>query len=201
MCTAVVTYENRTLPFKSEFRTNHANYCAFHQYTYISYDTHPLESTIPPYWLKIFIVRELLDAYDTVMWVDSDTRFESQYTSIDSMYPKGAMMSISADKPQHRIPSKINTGVFIVKKQSIPLMDTWLHTYRPSSWYRNDDGTWKCSGIWAGKEYEQGALLEIINETVHIQPWYILNNHPLSGHMGYVQHFCGAIGKRMLKHR
>lgn len=199
MSTVVVTYENRHLPFKEKFRANHAEYCSVHQYAYIPYDTHTLDKTIPPYWLKVFIVRELLDVYDTVMWIDSDATFKSR-ESIRSKCPEGSIMSISADKPQHRIPGKINTGVFIVHKDTIPMMDAWIDLYDASYWYRRDDGSWQCSGKWAGTAYEQGALATMIDARVQVYPWYVMNNHPKSGHDGFVNHFCGTVGKRMLIH-
>ena len=58
---AVVTYENRDLPFKEEFRKNQKEYCLKHSYDYLCYDTYAL--SIPPYWLKPFIVRNIRNRY------------------------------------------------------------------------------------------------------------------------------------------
>lgn len=196
---AVVTYENRDLPFKEEFRKNQKEYCLKHSYDYLCYDTYAL--SIPPYWLKPFIVRNVLHDYDYVMWVDSDTQFENMDIRMENTVVPGAVMSISQDKPQHRIPAKINTGVFIVTKDSLPLLDAWIALYDPSKWTKNGE-SWKCSGTWAGPAYEQGALITLLDTHVKtiidIKPWHFMNNHPNSGHNGFVHHYCGAVGKRML---
>ncbi len=192
----VVTYENRDLPFKEEFRKNQKEYCLKHSYDYICYDTYQL--SIPPYWLKPFIVRDHLCDYDCVMWVDSDTCFENSNIRMEDIVIPGSVMTISADKPQHRIPSKINTGVFVVTKDSLALLDTWISLYDPSKWTKNGE-SWKCSGKWSGVDYEQGSLCTLLDtHAIDIKPWHCMNNHPNSGHSGYVYHYCGAVGKRML---
>ena len=200
---AVVSYENRDLPFKNDFRNNHKEYCMKHSYEYFCYDTYEL--SIPPYWLKPFIIREHLRDYDFVMWIDSDACFENMEIRIEDVANTEAVMIISADKPQHRIPAKINTGVFIVSKNSLSLLDAWIGLYDPSKWSKNGD-VWKCSGLWAGPAYEQGALINLLDDkrfqsTIDIKPWHFMNNHPRSGHSGFVHHYCGAVGKRMLNIR
>lgn len=193
---AVVTYENRDLPFKEEFRKNHKEYCLKHSYDYLCYDTYTL--SVPPYWVKPFIVRDRLREYDCVMWIDSDACFENLDIRMEDTLVPGSVMSISGDKPQHRIPAKINTGVFVVSKDSLALLDAWIALYNPSTWTERD-GLWKCSGKWAGIDYEQGALCTLLDKSmIDIKPWYFMNNHPKSGHDGFVWHYCGAVGKRML---
>lgn len=193
---AVVTYENRDLPFKSEFRKTQKEYCLKHNYDYLCYDTYAL--SIPPYWLKPFIVRDCLREYDCVLWIDSDACFENSDIRVEDIVQGESVMTISADKPQHRIPAKINTGVFVVTKESIPLIHEWISLYTPSAWTERD-GVWKCSGKWAGIDYEQGALCTLLDTyAFDIKPWHFMNNHPGSGHDGYVYHYCGAVGKRML---
>lgn len=195
---AVVTYENRNLPFKEKFRKNQKDYCMKHGYEYICYDTYAL--SIPPYWLKPFIVRDHLRDFDCVLWIDSDARFENMDTRMEDVMTHGCIMTISADKPQHRFPAKINTGVFIVTKDSLHMIEEWITLYNPSAWTERN-GTWKCSGKWSGTDYEQGALCTLLEKyPFDIKPWHYMNNHPSSGHTGYVHHFCGAVGKGMLKH-
>jgi len=200
MTTVVVSFENRDLKFKGAFRQNHQDYCDIHGYKYVALDSHHMETQLPPYWLKVFIVRELLmdTDNDIIMWIDSDAKFESNHTSVSSMICENKSIALSKDKPIHKYPGKINTGVFIVNKNSIFLLDRWMNKYSPAKW-TNNDGEWTCSGKWAGEDYEQGSLELLIDNSFLIHEWFVMNNHPNSGHRGFVQHFCGRAGKKLLK--
>lgn len=201
--TCVVSYENRNLEYKERFRANHKDYCDAHGYDYVSLDTHVYENIIPPYWLKVYIVYEYIQKYDVVMWMDSDTAFESK-TPIDELFRanESADLIISGDKPQHKKPARLNTGVFILSKSGIELLTTWLEMYPQHRW-TFDGSRWKCGGKWSGADYEQGSLERMLGDErwrdrIALLPWHFMNNHPRSGHGGFVYHFCGAVGKKML---
>lgn len=202
--TCVVTYENRNLEYKEKFRENHKKYCDARGYDYVRLDTHVYENIIPPYWLKVYIVYEYIQKYDVVMWIDSDTVFESSNTPIEEFLCDSAYLTISQDKPQHKKPASLNTGVFILHKRGcgLKLLTSWLEMYPQHRWYL-DGRTWRCKGKWSGPDYEQGALERLVDDErwgkyIRILPWHVMNNHPKSGHEGFVYHFCGAVGKKML---
>jgi hypothetical protein len=103
----------------------------------------------------------------------------TQFLDTNSAYS----MIISGDMPpwQH---SMFNAGSFIVKNDEMGrnIVDTWLSVYHPEKWtYAN--GKWTTSGVWAGREYEQGAFVSTILpnkqlkshiKTVH---YSVLNNN------------------------
>lgn len=196
---AVVTYENRPLSYLEKFRENHTKYCDLNGYEYFPMNNHILETTVPPWWLKVFIIKEYLQKFDIVMWIDSDAMFESLETKIESLFENNCSLVISHDKPHHRKPSKINTGVFASNRQGIPLINSWIERFKPNRW-KVVNKQWICTGEWAGPDYEQGSLIAILDSSVEILPWYVLNNHPRSGKKGYVYHFCGSFGKKYLKY-
>lgn len=196
----VVSYENRHLEYKERFRNNHKQYCDQHGYDYIALDSHIYENIIPPYWLKVYIVYEYIKKYDVVMWMDSDTVFESHRPVSDFLDDRPLV--ISGDKPQHKKPARLNTGVFILKKNGFELLSTWLEMYPQNKW-KFDGKRWTCRGFWSGPDYEQGSLERLLDDVrwekhIHVLPWFVMNNHPRSKHGGFVYHFCGAVGKKML---
>lgn len=199
MTTCVVSFENRDLGYRDLFRKNHREYCERHGYTYVCLDTY--SETIPPYWVKAFLVRDLLPGYDWVVWIDSDAVFES---TAPLPLDDGAFFISGGDKPQHRAPAQMNVGVFAVKRCPVGLtfMEMWVSLYNPSRWKRGRDGAWKCLGKWAGEDYEQGSCISLLRDPAFsshkIHPWHVFNNHPGSGHAGIAYHFCGGVGKRML---
>lgn len=193
--TCVVTYDDRNLEYKQAFRENHKKYCALHGYEYKAFDHVKYE--VPPYWIKVYLVKDLLVSYEIVMWIDSDAMFESVEPIKCERFFK-----ISKDKPQHRIPAPINTGVFIVKNNETgrKFMKKWKEMYNGEKWLKKGK-EWICRGKWSGDDYEQGTCQTLLQEEEFaehtIEEWYVLNNHPYSGYNGQVNHFCGTFGKRM----
>lgn len=194
----VVTYENRDLPYKQRFRDNHSAYCKIQGYMYKSLDI--CSHNVPPYWAKVFIVADYIHQFDWVIWIDSDAEFA---TSDPFPLESNVDFVISKDKPQHRIPAPINTGVFAIKNSpsGLDFMESWKTMYNPTRWtfQRN---TWVCNGKWSGEDYEQGSCWTLIKRhvaRVSVLPWYTLNNHAGSRHKGTVHHYCGSVGKRVLR--
>jgi len=199
MTTCVVSFENRDLEYRDLFRKNHREFCERHGYAYVCLDTY--SETIPPYWVKAFLVRDLLPSYDWVVWIDSDAVFES---TAPLPLDEATFFISGRDKPQHTMPAQINVGVFAVRRCPVGLtfMEMWVSLYNPSRWKLRRNGTWKCLGKWAGDDYEQGSCISLLRDPMFsshkIHPWYVFNNHPGSGHVGIAYHFCGSVGKRML---
>uniref|UniRef100_A0A6C0F6A1 Nucleotide-diphospho-sugar transferase domain-containing protein n=1 Tax=viral metagenome TaxID=1070528 RepID=A0A6C0F6A1_9ZZZZ len=200
MTICVVTYESRNLNYKNCFRKNHETYCNHHKYKYIAFDNY--DANYPVYWMKVKIVYDLLSQYEWVIWIDSDAMFIDKNIKfpLDSKHT----FIISQDKPHHKRPSKINTGVFAV--QSCPdgfdFMNKWIELFKNTNWkYLN--GKWSCNGVYSGIHYEQGACIELLktldSNSYKILPWNVLNNHPRSHRTGCCYHFCGSFGKRKLK--
>lgn len=195
----VVTYENRELNFKESFRRNHRAYCDKHGYEYKAYDA--VEYNVPHYWTKVFLVKDLLEKYDYVMWIDSDAMFETE----EPIECGESFFVISKDKPQHRIPAPMNTGVFIVKNCTLgkQFMEEWGNSYNPKRWKKTPDNKWLCVGQWSGDDYEQGSCVMLLQKQCYkghtVVDWHVLNNHFYSGFKGRVMHFCGSFGKRMFR--
>ena len=200
MTTCVVTFENRELPYKDCFRDNHSAFCERHGYTYIPSDS--FDAKIPPYWAKVFIVAKYLKDYKWVVWIDSDAVFEKLEQPF--IFDSRSFFVIGGDKPQHRIPAPINAGFFAVQNNDIGnlFMVQWCRLYKPHRWQLKH-GKWVCKGTWSGSDYEQGACIELLADSQFashiIHPWHEFNNHPGSGFNGTVYHFCGTVGKSMLR--
>jgi len=184
------------------FRKNHEEYCKKLNYDYVALDTHPLEKEIPPYWLKVFLVKEYLQKYDIVMWMDSDAEFYNTHIWIDVCIGNNKFI-ISEDKPQHRFPALLNTGVFIVRKSGEYIIDDWIKCFELSkSRWNYVNNKWICLDTYSGTSYEQGALIQMYKSgkyEIYKRPWKSLNNHNTKM-KGFVNHFCGSFGRKHIKY-
>jgi len=160
---AVLQYDNR--PLSEEYlilQKSNRDYCERHGYDYLFYQR---TFDIPPYWVKVLLVRHILltGRYKGVLWLDTDAVI---HNSSLSLYGLTRLKSdrfhfyYSADNP--RWSSPFNAGVFLVRNTRIGrhIMDTWLNAYNPLLWTNDVDLGWYTEGDWAGPNYEQGAFVE-----------------------------------------
>jgi hypothetical protein len=182
----VLQMEDRTSPLLSLFMNHNRAQCEASNFEYVFLEKSA--EHVPPYWGKIVELQRLLEDpnRDYVMWLDSDAflfqfnkeRF-TQFLDTNSAYS----MIISGDMPpwQH---SMFNAGSFIVKNDeaSRNIVATWLSAYNPEKWtYAN--GKWTSDGIFAGREYEQGAFMSTILPNKQFAPhiktvhYSVLNNN------------------------
>jgi len=130
---------------------------------YKFYDTY--HSNIPDYWVKVFLLRDLLmtNQYEYIIWLDSDAVLHNYNTNyFYQILPKcNYLMSFSPC-----LYNKIfNAGVFIVSRNALQLVNDWCALYDPSRWQYKMN-RWYSDGEWAGETYEQGAFIK------HIIPRY-----------------------------
>lgn len=157
----VITYDNRPEEdYIIEGRQINSAYCAKHGYTYKYLSSVPYENDMPPYWTKVKIVQDELEkgTYDFVMWMDSDAVFSKHQYRLEQFLEDNIDAAMSGD-----MFDKFNAGVFIFRNsdKGRTLIDEWMAMYNSSSWSRDRNGKWSCSGRWAGIEYEQGAFCSL----------------------------------------
>jgi hypothetical protein len=194
----IFTADNRELDYiklSTEHNLNIAKKNNF-IYTYINDFDY---KEYPPYWMKAFKIRELMNDInnDYIMWIDSDailtTNAHEIYNIIDKL--KNQVFYISKDHPDW-MSNGINAGVWIVKNNKLgrKFMDIWLEGYDKNKW-KFIDNKWTCGGSdinqkdinsscpWSGYNFEQGYLNHIIenNDFIH-NNIFVFNNNVLNAH-------------------
>jgi hypothetical protein len=152
---------------------NLKKYCNLHNYNFIIKDHYP-NTTISPYWLRVKDLIELSNKYPEnsaiIIYLDLDTIINLKYKNlkldkllniIDIYDNKNYDIYIGKDC---KINKYINSGVLFIKntKYSKELLNNWYKLYNPTNWKYNNH-YWTCKTnfipcIWAGYQYEQGAL-------------------------------------------
>jgi hypothetical protein len=156
----VIQYEDR--PGFEKHMNAINEYCRKNNYVYKGF-TDKIYN-LPPYWVKVFLIRKFLEEYDYIIWVDSDVVVNKKCTlkfeDIVAQYPDASF--IGAGDPPFFSSARFMAGVFIVKNTPIgkSIINAWLEQYRPERW--SYDGTWHCPGKWAGDDYEQGSFMTFI---------------------------------------
>ncbi len=165
----VIQYETRDDPNLNSLMARNKAYCVKNRIEYLRFG--PIQD-IPTYWVKVNLVLMVLRGAadgDIVCWLDSDAVIVDQQTPMADLFrdagPGKYFLGSHDPKPW---PAPFNAGVFIVKANGVSrrLMEDWMDLYRPDRWMQLADGSWKCSGRWAGEDYEQGAFCK------HILPKY-----------------------------
>lgn len=72
---AIVQYDDRDVEMFKPLILKNKEYCKTHNINYIFFRSG--WEKYPPWWRKVFLVRELLKNYEAVMWVDSDAAIVS----------------------------------------------------------------------------------------------------------------------------
>ena len=134
-------------------------YCRIHGYDHVRLKS--LEEQVPPYWAKVFVIRNALRDYDVVLMLDSDAVVHGLDKKIgEVLFGFPGEHVFYADDVWF---SEANAGVLIFTKEAKDIVDFWLSLYHPDMWHYNKTSKkWKCDGIWAGPEYEQGSLIKYI---------------------------------------
>jgi hypothetical protein len=175
----VVQYDNRPLDADTEFlRQKNMEYCERHGYKYIFITRH---YNLPPYWIKVKIVRDLLNKTDCigVLWLDTDAVVHRPEISLNSLLQKGKSFYYAPDRPAWK--TIFNAGVWFIlnNRAGHTIMDYWMGAYEPEYW-NEKGGKWKTVGPWAGYTYEQGAFIKLIkplvNEHLYQFPWKVLQS-------------------------
>ena len=196
----IVQYDDRPIhPNCKTMMAINKMYCAIHGYKYKFKSTHIDVDKLPPYWIKVQLVIDILDKYpdcDGVLWLDTDACVYDLNRSLDSFSGNFVCSSESI------MYTGMNAGVWIVKntEHGRTIMKIWMSYYIKDNWVLEDK--WICKvGEWAGVSYEQGAfninILEQYKEILNINrvKWNILNNISSSytePEISFTYHFCGG---------
>jgi len=171
------SHDYKTLPKYFQYALyNLKIYCNLHNYKIIIKNHYP-NTTISPYWLRVKDLKELSYKYPEnsaiIIYLDLDTIINLKYINlkldkllniIDIYDKKNYDIYIGKDCMFYKY---INSGVIFVKntKYSKDLLNNWYKLYNNKNWKYNNT-KWTCKKkfipcIWAGYEYEQGALEHI----------------------------------------
>lgn len=100
-------------------------YCRLHNYDYICMKQNAAPGK-HPVWGKIRVVRDLLNTYDIVIWVDADAIIANKNFNIQPYIIDNFDLYISQDN------NGINTGIFIIKNTETgkKILDQIWNSYR-----------------------------------------------------------------------
>lgn len=152
---AVLQYDNRPLSAKDEALTaRHKYYCEKHGYEYVFITKS--DRDVPPYWQKVYIVKEHLPKYKGILWMDTDATIFNLEIPLDNYITKDHSFYKSIDSGGNQI---FNAGVWIVmnNEMGMKILDDWIAKYDEKMW-RKDGAGWHTDTPWAGDAYEQGSF-------------------------------------------
>ena len=199
---AIVQYDDRPLGSDEQSLINiNKEYARKNGYEYI-FLTSGYEQ-LPPYWIKVAAVRDLLltNKYKGVCWIDTDAVFVNHSQSIDSLCNGDITQSFyMAGDPPLWNSGKFNAGVWFVRNSAtgIDIMNYWMKCWDSVSkdWIKL--GTkWKCNTMWAGPSYEQGAFIKNLvennnyNKYIKSVPYEYLQTINPKTPGAFVLHFSG----------
>jgi predicted O-methyltransferase YrrM len=143
----------------------HVELLAYSALTYVDYarawgwdlvlSTEDLARGRPASWGKVTLVRELLDRYEWVLWLDADAVVVDGTVDIGSLAQPGKDFYVAeVSMSKGRRPA--NTGVFLV---------------RSTAWSREFlDRVWAAEQYVHGKTWEQGAILAMLGYRKMVRP-------------------------------
>ena len=198
---AVVQYDNREL--NDDYlllKKINEKYCSIHNYEYIflneNYD-------LPAYWIKVKIVKDLLDTnkYKGILWIDTDAVISNFDIKLENLCIPNKTMYFCDDPPwwSNR---DFNAGVWLIlnNQYGLNIMHDWLSSYDPKKWEKNGE-YYIADCEWSGICYEQGAFIKnIMNKYVnhlHKYPWYYFQSHNIDekNNPVFTHHFAGRVSK------
>ena len=168
----ILQYDNRIIPKNYEILINiNKKYCSLYGYSYIL-DTK--EYNLPPYWIKVMLVNNLLktNKYKGILWLDTDAVINDFSISLDSIYCNNKSIYYSYEIIERDLPYTkklkttygFNAGVWLILNDKIgkEIISDWINLYDKDKWiFKNNK--WKCNSCkWAGVYYEQGSFEKYI---------------------------------------
>lgn len=196
----IVQYDNRVIEEKYlKLIDINKKYCLKYGYDYI---LETKEYDIPPWWVKVRLVKDLLETnkYKGALWLDTDAVIHNHDMPLDSLLIEGKSMYYSPDCP--RWDGKLNAGVWLIinDTKGNEIIEKWMNSYSSGDWKKTDN-KWSSLGSWAGSTYEQGAFLEFVQphfkENIQLYPWKVLQSYEFDIHT-FTMHFAGELSDEYL---
>jgi hypothetical protein len=133
-------------------------YCAANGYEYKFFSKCDVDRRHKhqPYWCKLYLVnRELATgAYDVVVWVDTDVRF-NHYTPVSKFLdPVDASIYMAYNKGK----KTLNAGVFFVRPSGSHILEECMDVYESPEFKEQCVSKTGLRGLWSSLCYEQGVL-------------------------------------------
>lgn len=168
---AVITLGTKNISEYSRysFDINKA-YCEKHGYTYIQYND-IIDSSRPPAWSKILAIKNHIDAFDWLMWIDADAIFYNHDIRIEERIDEQFNLIISKGCGDTwgdvNIPdnANLNTGVFLIRgkvKWSVDLLNNiYGRTNRLNHrWWENQ----AFSDIYLENKLEINGKIKVVDQ-------------------------------------
>jgi hypothetical protein len=203
----IIQYDNRPINSDINILINiNKDYCNSNNYDYIFINKN---YNLPPYWIKVKLVRDFLMNYDYkgVMWLDTDAVIYNKKIKLESIINENKSFYMSPDNKLWDSP--FNAGVFIVlnNDKGKNIMNNWMNLYDEKKWYYNNN-KWYTTGKWAQETFEQGSfvnnLLEKYNADINTFEWFFFNasysNIPEHKQNIFTLHFAGPLKNEISKY-
>ena len=200
----VIQYDNRKLYKRVSALTKiNEQYCLLHGYKYLFVTKH---YDLPPYWIKVKLMQELLQTnkYKGILWLDTDAVIHNFYMTLDDICKPNKSMYYCPDCPKWVGP--FNAGVFLILNthHGNRIVNDWLKLYDSTKW-KNNDGAWTTDGKWAGIDYEQGSFIHFLikkyKHYIHQHQWRLFQSFDIDDceqlkHTIFTYHFVVAGGDK-----
>lgn len=210
---ALLQFDNRAPPQLDGLVRNVA-YAARHGYAHLFLNDSAELERMPAYWVKVELVRRLLDApdpanaarrlYGGVMWLDMDAVVRDTSVSMEDLWtrahvPSRATFVGAADHPtpDGKPGAPFCAGVWAVRNTPTgrDLIAAWLGLFHPEEWTHVEKTVWRTDGEWAGPVYEQGAfswgLLTQRGCDVAMLPWRTFASQETDDDQAFTLHYAG----------
>ena len=177
MDTLILQYDDRDVSQFSKLMSKNQEYAKKLGYKYLFIKRGYTE--YPPYWRKVFIIRDLLALYSIIIWVDTDAAIVSN-ESIEFTFKHNTHISFSENPRLIGVKliddmqvAPFCAGVFAIRNtpEAKTLLEYWIKGYDKTKWKIDIHGKWVCAGLYAGKYYEQGAFQLNIFDTQDFSKW------------------------------
>lgn len=205
----IFMYYDTNHGFEEFAREANESYCREHGYTFVVL-TKGYED-IPPWWRKVFLLRDLMNQYPWVhyfMWMDSDAAFVKQrYIPVGLLFEENNKAIHAGIDPLPEQMGLLNAGVFAIRNCAVgrKFVKEWASRYLPETWcntlqtpkctFSLDLGSWKTSGGWGQETFEQGVLNDLVKQEpyrshfVAYEPHFFSELDPRK--VSFVQHMMG----------
>lgn len=185
--TLIVQYDDRDISEFQKLIDHNILYCKKFNYDHIFLQKGWEE--YPPYWRKVFIVKEYLHLYNVVLWVDTDATIVS-CEKIDILFRPRTHMAFSSNPSLFHLgflkilAAPMCAGIWAVKStpEGKTIMDFWARAYDSKRWFK-EDNKWKTLGVYGGSNYEQGSFEIHIFKNEEFKKWLSQWTHEVMNYM------------------